>query len=95
MRTGEQGLVRLYVAGRGPLAVEARHTVRLVRQRLPGGTRMDVQLVDVCERPEAAREAGILLTTTLVRARPHPERRWLGNLTSTAAVSPALGAQHA
>jgi len=94
MTIGEHGLVRLYVAGHGPLAEEAWYAVRTACLKLPGGTRTDVQLLDVSDRPEAAREAGILLTPVLVRVRPGPERRWFGDLTSTAVVSRALGAEH-
>lgn len=91
---GERGLVRLYVAGRGPLTEEAWRSVRTACLSLPEGSRMEAELVDVSERPQAALGAGILLTPTLVRVRPGPERRWLGNFTSTAAVSRALGARH-
>lgn len=93
MSTDVPGLVRLYVAAHGPLAEEALRTVRAVCLELPGAG-MDVELVDVSKRPEAARSAGVFLTPTLVRVRPGPERRWLGDFTSPAVVSRALGAEH-
>jgi circadian clock protein KaiB len=90
----ERGLVRLYVAGPGPRAEEAWRTVRAACQHVPG-TRFDVQLVDVSERPDAGSIAGILLTPMLVRVRPGPERRWLGDFTNVAEVARALsGVEH-
>ena len=59
------------------------------------GKRLDVELVDVSERPDAARGAGVLFTPTLVQVRPGPERRWVGDFSTMAAVTRALAAEDA
>ncbi|MEX2466396.1 MAG: circadian clock KaiB family protein [Gemmatimonadota bacterium] len=87
--SGARGLVRLYVAGPSPRTEAAWHTVQTAC-KVASTPRFDVELVDVSERPDEARRAGIMLTPALVRINRGEERRWLGDFTDVEAVARAL-----
>jgi circadian clock protein KaiB len=69
------------------LAVE--HMQRFVAECLGGQAELEV--IDVAADPERAARAECLVTPTLVRARPAPERRLVGDLSDARAVLAALG----
>jgi len=51
----------------------------------------DFEVIDVLERPERAERARIVVTPTLVREVPPPERRIVGDLSDGPRVAEALG----
>ncbi|EIC21830.1 KaiB domain-containing protein [Thiorhodovibrio frisius] len=72
-------LLRLYVAGQSPKSVAAYgNLTRLCEQRLAAPYRIEV--IDLLENPERAREDQILAIPTLVRRQPEPMRRVIGDL---------------
>jgi len=76
---------RLYVAGDAPnsvLAVANLHT--LCREHFEGQHR--IEIVDVTREPKRALSDNVLLTPTLLRLAPGPERKILGNLSDSSAV---------
>ncbi len=78
----ERGLyvLRLYVAGMAPLStrtiVELR---RICEERLRG--RYDLEVIDILQQPELAKEAQIFAVPTLIKTFPLPIRRLIGDLT--------------
>ena len=83
-------VLRLYVAGTTARSVRAVATARrLLESRLPG--RYMLAVVDIYQDPEAARVHQIVAVPTLIRLRPLPLRRLIGDLSDEARVLAALG----
>ena len=82
--------LRLYVAGESPNSVQARINLRAA---LAASHQTDVNLevVDVLIHPERGLEDSVLVTPTLIRLAPAPERRVIGNLHDRDALLAGLG----
>ena len=86
----EPWVLRLYVAGSTPRSLRAvQNARRICDLHLPARYRLDV--VDVWRDPAVARREQLLAAPTLVRERPLPARRLVGDLSDTAAVLRGLG----
>jgi circadian clock protein KaiB len=82
--------LRLYVAGTSPNSTAAIRNLRAVLERhAPNDA--ELELIDVLARPEEGLSAGILVTPTMVKLRPTPERRIVGSLRDTNALLSVLG----
>jgi circadian clock protein KaiB len=75
-------VLRLFVAG---ATDRSRHAVLRVRQlceaELKDNYRLEV--IDIYQQPELARDNQIVATPTLIKALPRPVRRFIGNLSNT------------
>ncbi|MFD2081680.1 circadian clock protein KaiB [Actinopolymorpha cephalotaxi] len=82
---------RLYVAGQfAERAETALWNLRtLCESRVPG--RYAVELIDLEKRPEMAQEERILMTPTVIRTDPPPQRRVIGVLSDHQRAAFALG----
>lgn len=81
--------LRLYVAGQSAKSIAAyRNLQRICEEHLTGHYRIDV--VDVLTDPVAAREDQIVALPTLVRKKPVPSRKLIGDLSNTERVLVAL-----
>ncbi len=91
-RTTEQGekwCLRLYVAGRTPRCITAlRNLERFCEEQLAG--RYEIEVVDLLENPYLAKDDQIIAIPTLVRRRPEPLRKIIGNLSDTDRMRSAL-----
>jgi len=77
--------LRLYVAGQSAKCLAAvRNLNRFCEEHLPG--RYRIQVVDLLENPRLARDDQILAIPTLVRRRPEPQRKLVGDLSSAERV---------
>ena len=78
-------IVHLYIAGEHTLSHE---TQRAVRQLCEGEFKVRYKLVtiDLKVSPERAEVEHILVTPTLVRVHPGPERRCIGDLSDSHAM---------
>jgi circadian clock protein KaiB len=72
-------VLRLYVAGATGRSREAILRVRRLCEAEPKGS-CELEVIDVYQRPILARDGQIVATPTLVRERPPPVRRFVGNL---------------
>ena len=72
-------LLRLYVAGQGAVSQRAVEDLRRLCKEALGGA-CELEVVDVLAQPEAAEAANILALPTVVRERPLPARRVIGDL---------------
>jgi circadian clock protein KaiB len=80
----------LYVSGASELSARAiLDARRLLEQHLDVTSRLTV--VDIHEDPAAGGRSGILVTPTLVRNTPLPERKFAGDLSEAARALSALG----
>jgi circadian clock protein KaiB len=71
--------LRLYVAGQSPKSLKAMaNLMHICEEHLP--TQYDVEIVDLVENPQLAARDEILAIPTLVRRRPEPMRKIIGDL---------------
>jgi circadian clock protein KaiB len=71
--------LRLYVAGTTPRSARTLDNItRLCEEWLPGRHRLEV--IDLYQQPELAKEAQIVVVPTLIRKAPLPARRIIGDL---------------
>lgn len=82
--------LRLYVAGDGPNSVEARANLAAILLEHPDA-RYQLEVVDFLKEPLRAMRDGVIVTPTLMRVAPPPERKLIGTLRETATVRAALG----
>lgn len=84
-----RGLLRLYVTDHTPLSQRAVGNLRdLQRNELAGQYALEV--IDILTDPQAAEDAAIVATPTVIRLRPLPRRRLVGDLSDRAKVLRAL-----
>ena len=72
-------VLRLYVTGSTPRSARAVENMRRICEVHLAG-RYDLEVIDIYQRPEAAREAQLIAAPTLVRLLPEPLRRVIGDL---------------
>jgi circadian clock protein KaiB len=77
--------LRLYVAGQSPKSLDAFANLKeICEQHLPG--EYEIEIVDLIEHPTLAATDEVLAVPTLVRHRPPPSRKIIGNLSDTERV---------
>jgi circadian clock protein KaiB len=75
----------LYITGQTPRSERALVNLRRVCASWPED-QCEIIVVDVLERPQLAEDEKILVTPTLVRHSPPPQRRVIGDLSDTEKV---------
>jgi circadian clock protein KaiB len=78
-RQEQQYLLRLYVAGTSSLSRQAIANIRRVCEEKLAG-RYDLEVVDIYQAPERAKEDNIVAVPTLVKQLPSPLRKLIGTL---------------
>lgn len=74
--------LRLYVAGQTPKSLEAfANLKRICEEHLNG--RYTIEVIDLSETPQLAKDDQILAIPTLVRRLPEPVRKIIGDLSDT------------
>ena len=78
-RSPDKCVLRLFVAG---ATARSRQAVLRVRQLCDAefNGKCELQVIDIYQQPEMAREHQIVATPTLVREFPRPVRRFIGSL---------------
>lgn len=80
----------LYVADSTQNSEAARANLAAICARfLPG--QYEIEIVDILRDPSRAVEGGVMMTPTLVKLLPLPERRLVGTLSRTETVLATLG----
>lgn len=83
-------VLKLYITGQSSLSTASvRNLLRACQSYLQG--RYDIQIIDICQQPELARAAQIIATPTLVKTRPAPIRKLIGNLSDQEQLLAGLG----
>ena len=84
--------LRLYVAGNAPNSLRAIANVRAIcDQHFASGH--EIEIVDLLEQPLRALDDGIIVTPTLLRLRPLPVQRLIGDLGDALQVRQTLAAK--
>ena len=74
-------ILRLYVTGSSANSLKAVSNLRKIcEEHLPD---YDLEVIDIYENPDAAREEQIIAAPTLVRKLPKPLRKFVGDLSNT------------
>ena len=74
-------VLRLYVAGQTPKAVNAFNNLKLIcEEQLKG--KYHIEVIDLLKNPQLARDEQILAVPTLVRKLPLPVRKIIGDLSN-------------
>jgi circadian clock protein KaiB len=76
--TGPAYVLTLFVTGQSVRSQRAVANLRALCQRL--GDACELTVIDVLERPQLAEDERILATPTVIRRRPLPLRRVIGDL---------------
>jgi circadian clock protein KaiB len=71
-------VVALYITGHSVRSQQAIANLRSLCEHL--GDACELTIIDVLERPQAAEDERILATPTVIRRRPLPLRRVIGDL---------------
>ena len=86
----QRTVLRLYVSGPAPNSELARaHLKAFLAEHADRS--VELEIIDVLSNPERGLQDGILVTPTLVRVRPAPQRSVAGNLRNRAALVAGIG----
>jgi len=84
--------LRLYIAGQTPNSIAAiTNLKKICEDKLKGKYRIEV--VDLLEKPQLAKDDQIIAIPTLVRKLPPPVKSIIGNLSQTESVLVGLDLQ--
>jgi circadian clock protein KaiB len=83
-------VLRLYVTGNTTRSTRAVDNARRLLETHAAG-RFELEVIDIYLHPEAAIAAQIIAAPTLVKLRPGPSRRVIGDLSDSNKVLAALG----
>jgi len=91
-RDQEKYVLRLYVAGMTPRSLEAISSIKdICEGHLKG--RYEIEVIDIYERPELAKDQQILAVPTLIKTLPLPLRRFIGSLSDEERILKGLDIQ--
>ena len=80
----------LFIAGMGPLSQRAvDNMTRLCNRYL--ADRYELQVVDIYQQPELARDERVLAVPTVIKKLPYPMRQFIGDFADTEKVLLRLG----
>ena len=83
-------LLRLFVAGLSPRSQATIEVLRqLIEERLDGNYLLEI--IDIYQQPELARQHQVLATPTLVKYLPEPKKIMIGDLSRRDRVLTCLG----
>jgi circadian clock protein KaiB len=83
-------VLRLFITGSTPRAKAAVMRVKsFCEEHLKNHYQLDV--IDIYQQPSFAREEQVIAAPTLIKKRPHPSKRLVGDFSKTDRVKSALG----
>lgn len=93
MKANDELLLHLYVVGMSPSSSLAITRLRDLCENVlrRAGRAWRIEIIDVIDNPQAAEDARIVATPTLIRRQPLPEQRIVGDLTRMDTVLGVLG----
>ena len=77
--------LRLYITGQTPRSAASIRNLREVCDEFLEG-RFELQVIDLYQRPELAKEAQVVAAPTLIKKLPLPLRRLVGDLSNKTEV---------
>lgn len=80
----------LYITGASQNSVKAINNLKFICEKYLHGNYV-LEIIDVYQLPEVAYKEQIIALPTLIKKRPAPERRLVGDLSDTSKVLSVLG----
>jgi circadian clock protein KaiB len=80
----------LFVTGASPNSVRAITNLKIICDQFLQG-RYELEVIDVYQNPELARKEQIIAVPTLVKRRPYPIKRLVGDMSDISKVTKGLG----
>jgi circadian clock protein KaiB len=75
-------MLRLFITGASPNSVRAVENIKtFCEKHLKGNYQLEI--IDIYQRPEVAREEQIIALPLLIKNSPAPQRRLIGDLSNT------------
>jgi circadian clock protein KaiB len=84
--------LRLYITGMTPRSQRAIENIKEIFETHLSG-RYDLEVIDIYQQPERAKEAQILAAPTLIKQLPLPVQKLIGDMSDTDRVLIGLGIQ--
>lgn len=81
---------KLYVTGATSKSLRAIANLKRICEKHLSG-QYSLEVIDIYQKPHLAKEEQIVAAPTLVKCRPIPLKRWIGDLTNTESVLAGLG----
>jgi circadian clock protein KaiB len=83
-------VLRLYIVGLTPRSRQAiNNTKKLCDEHLKG--RYELEVIDIYQQPEQAKEAELIAAPTLIKKLPLPLRRFIGDMSNKDRILVGLG----
>ena len=82
--------LRLYITGNRPQSVQAIRAVKAACEKYLKGD-YALEVVDLYQQPEQAKEAQVIAAPTLIKSRPAPIRRLVGDMSKEDRLLAGLG----
>ncbi|MDV2482641.1 thiol-disulfide isomerase [Methanoculleus sp. Wushi-C6] len=89
-RKGSRYILRLYVSGMTPRSQRAIENIKNIFETSYKGS-YDLEVIDVYQHPEQAKESQILAVPMLIKQLPLPIRRLIGDMSDEERVLVGLG----
>jgi circadian clock protein KaiB len=86
----EQYVLQLYISGMTPRSSEAIGNIKSICEEFLRG-RYSLEVIDIYQQPHLAAGEQIIATPTLLKVRPAPLRRFIGNLSTREKLLNGLG----
>ncbi|HZV34140.1 MAG TPA: circadian clock KaiB family protein [Verrucomicrobiae bacterium] len=74
-------LLKLYVTGATSKSLRAIANIKRICEKHLAG-QYSLEVIDIYQRPELAKEDQIIAAPTLVKCHPVPLKRWIGDVTN-------------
>jgi circadian clock protein KaiB len=85
----EHYVLKLYIAGMTPNSQRAIENVQKICEEHMQG-RFELEIIDIYQQPNFAKEGNIVAVPTLVKALPQPLRKFIGDLSQTEKILAGL-----
>ncbi len=82
-------LLKLYITGASPNSVKAVNNLKIICEQYLKG-RYELEIVDIYQDPLTAKNEQIVALPLLIKSRPLPVRRLIGNMSDTKKVLEGL-----
>lgn len=79
---GEHYALRLFVTGNTPRSSKAVKNIQALCEKHLAG-RYDLEVVDIIQQPELARSSDLIAAPTLIKRKPEPTRKVIGDFSDT------------
>ena len=91
-RAQQRYVLRLYVAGMTPRSMESITSIKKIcEEHLQG--RYEIEVIDIYQHPELAKERQVVAAPTLIKEPPLPLRKFIGRLSEVERILKGLDIQ--